>query len=78
MKFIVKKISSNGYGYDPLVTMKMYSVSCKKSTTNKNSSVINFKQNKLMILSNCPVCSKNKMTFIKNKTLHNFNNIWND
>ena len=30
------------------------------------------KQNRLMLLSNCAVCGKKKLTFIKNKELHNF------
>ena len=31
-----------------------------------------------MNLSNCAVCGKKNLTFIKNKELHNSNNIWND
>ena len=31
-----------------------------------------------MLLSNESVCGKKKSTFIKNKELHNFNNIRND
>ena len=41
---------------------------CKKKT----------KQNRLMLLSSYAVCGKKKSTFIKNKELHSFNNIWND
>ena len=33
------------------------------------------KQNRLMLLSNCTICGKKKSTFIKNKELHDFNNI---
>ena len=36
------------------------------------------KQNTLTLLSNCANCGKKKLTFIKNKELHSFNNIWND
>ena len=47
-------------------------------TKNENSSVRKSKQERLMLLSNCVVCGKKKLTFIKNKELSNFNNIWND
>ena len=53
--------------------MEIYLVSCKKYTANVNSSVRKTNQNRLMLLSNCAVCSK-KSTFIKNKEIHNFNN----
>ena len=46
--------------------METYCVSCKKYTANKNSSVRKTKQNRLMFLSNCAICCKNKSTFIKN------------
>ena len=55
--------------------METYCVSCKKYTVNENLSVRKTKQNRLMILSNCTVCSKKISSFIKNKELHNFNNI---
>ena len=29
-----------------------------------------------MLLSNCAICGKKRWTFIKNKELHNFNDIW--
>ena len=58
--------------------MKTYCVSCKRYTTNENSSVRKTKQNRLMLLSNCAVCGKKKSTFIRNQELHNFNNILND
>ena len=44
--------------------METYCVSCKKYTANENSSVRKTKQNRLMLLSNCTVCSKKKSTFI--------------
>ena len=47
-------------------TMENYCVSCKKNTANENSSVRKTKQNRLMLLSNCAVCGKKKITFIKN------------
>ena len=50
--------------------MVTYCVSCKKYTANKNSSVKNTKENRLMLLSNCAVCGK-KLTIIKNKELSN-------
>ena len=56
----------------------MYCVSCKKYAGNENSSVKKkFRQNRWMLLSNCANCGQ-KWTFIKNKELHNFNNIWDD
>ena len=55
--------------------MKTYCVSCKKYTANENSSVRKTKQNRLMLLLNCAICGKKKSTVIKNKELHNFNNI---
>ena len=45
--------------------METYCVSCKKYTSNEYSSVRKTKQNRLMILSNCTVCCKKKLTFIK-------------
>ena len=38
--------------------MENYCVSCKKNTANKNSSVRKTKENRLMILSNCPIYGK--------------------
>ena len=55
--------------------METYCVSCKKNTSNENSSVRKTKQSRLMHLSNCADCDKKKLTFIKNKELHSFNNI---
>ena len=55
--------------------MEKYCVSCKKNTMSKNSSVRKTQQNKLMLLSNCAICGKTKLTIIKNKELSNFNNI---
>ena len=56
----------------------MYCVSCKKIYCKKNSSIRETKQNIIMLLSNCAICSKKELTFIENKKLHNFNNISND
>ena len=52
--------------------METYCVSCTKCTASENSDVRKTKQNRLMFLSNCAVCSKKKLTFTKNKELHNF------
>ena len=52
--------------------MATYCGSCKKYTVNKNSNVRKTKQNRLMLLSNCAVCGNKKLTFIRNKELHNF------
>ena len=48
-----------------------YYVSCKKYIENENSSDGKTKRNRLMLLSKCTVCSKRKLTFIKNKKLYN-------
>ena len=42
--------------------MKIYCVSCKKNTTNENSSVTRTKQNRIMLVSNC-VTRKNQGSF---------------
>ena len=43
--------------------MESYSVSCKESTENKNSSVAKPKENRLMFISNFPVCGKKTIDF---------------
>ena len=63
--------------------MKTYCVSCKKNTVNKNSSVRKFKKSSVMLLPNCIVSGKKKLTFIRNQELHegifiNLNNISSD
>ena len=55
--------------------MEAYCVSCTTNTANHNSNVRKTKQNRLMLLSNCAVCGKKTLTFIKNEEPHNFNNI---
>ena len=52
--------------------METYGVSCKKNTANENSSGRKTNQNRIILLS---VCDKNKLSFLKNQELHNFNNI---
>ena len=47
--------------------METHCASCKKYTANENSSVRKTNQNRLMLLSNCAVCGKEKSTFIKMK-----------
>ena len=47
--------------------METYCLSCKKNTANKSSSVGRTKQNRLMFVSNCTVCSKQKSRSIKNR-----------
>ena len=51
--------------------METYCVSWKKYTANKNSSFKKTQQNRLMLLSNFPICGKKKSTFIKNQELSN-------
>ena len=42
----------------------------KKNNTNKNSSFRITRQNRLMLISNCTICGKNKLRLIKNQELH--------
>ena len=69
MKFIVKKycliISGNGNLLRQL----------QKNTAYEHSSVRKNKQNNLMLLSICAICSKKKSAFIKYQELHNFDDI---
>ena len=55
--------------------METYCASCKKNTENENLSVRKTKKNRSMLLSNCAICGKKKLIFIKNQELHNVNNI---
>ena len=48
-------------------TMETYSVSCKKNTVNKNSTLTRTKQNRLMLVSNCAISGKKKSKFIINQ-----------
>ena len=52
--------------------METFCVSCKKYSENEISSVRKTKQNRLILLSNCIVCGKRKLTFMRNKELQNF------
>ena len=56
---------------NPQFSAETYCVSCKKYTTNEDTSIRKTKQNRLMLLSNCAVCGKTKWTFIKNQELSN-------
>ena len=47
--------------------METYCVSCKKNTTNENSSVRRSKQNRLTLLLNCAICGKKRSNFGKNQ-----------
>ena len=55
--------------------MEKSCVSCKTNTAKDNSSVRKTKQNRVMLLSNCAIYGKKKLTFIKNQEFNNFNNI---
>ena len=48
-------------------------VSCKKNNPNENSNCRKNKQNKILLLSNCAICGKKKLTITKDEELHNFN-----
>ena len=52
--------------------METYCVSCKRYTGIENSSVRKTKQNRLMLLSDCAICGKKKLNFIKNKRTPQF------
>ena len=47
--------------------VEMYCVNCKKNTANKNYSVRRTKQNRLILVSNCAVCTEKKSRLIKNE-----------
>ena len=55
-------------------TVETYCTSCKKNTANENSNIRKTKQNRLTHLSNCAICSKKLLTFIKNQELINISN----
>ena len=52
-------------------------VSCKKYIANENLCFRKTKGNRLMFLSDCALCGKEKSTFINNQELNNLNNILN-
>ena len=47
--------------------METYYASCKKNAVNENASVRRTKQNRLMLVSNCVICGKKRLRFIKNQ-----------
>ena len=47
--------------------METVCVNYKKNTRNENSSVRKTKQNRLLLLSNCPVCGKENLLLLKIK-----------
>ena len=42
-----------------------YCLSCKKYTKNTNPKIVRNRQNRLMVQSNCAICSSKKSRFIK-------------
>ena len=42
-----------------------YCLVCKKHTENTNQKIVRIRQNRLMIQSNCGICSSKKSRFIK-------------
>ena len=66
MKKEIKK-SYNLCGIYYIKTMKTYCSSCKRYTTNENSSVRKNERNRLMLLLDCAVRGKKKLTFVKNR-----------
>ena len=51
-------------------TIERYYVSCKKNIVNENSGVRITKQNRLMLLYICALCSDKNSELIKNQKLH--------
>ena len=51
--------------------METYCVSPKKNTVNENSIIRKTKQKRLILLSNCPICGKKKLTLIEIKNYTN-------
>ena len=49
--------------------METYCASCKKNTTNGNSSVRKTKQNRLTLLSNCVISGEKLSLKIENSTI---------
>ena len=49
--------------------METYCASCKKNTTNGNSSVRKTKQNRLTLLSNCAISGEKLSLKIENSTI---------
>ena len=45
--------------------MLSYCLSCRKNTENREPKVVETKNNRLMILSNCAICDNKKSRFIK-------------
>ena len=45
--------------------MNSYCLSCKKDTKNINPKIVTTKNNRLLMLSKCPVCSNKKSKVIK-------------
>ena len=66
MKEEIKK-SLNFCGIYYIKAIETCCVSCKKNTTNENSSVRKTIQNRLMPLSNCAVCGKKNRVSLKIK-----------
>ena len=54
--------------YTIYMAMEFCCVSCKKSTSNENSSVRKTKQYRLMLVSNCTVCGKKKKVIMNQET----------
>ena len=67
MKFIAKKIlPDHRQHWKPIESV------VKRSSCEQKFLCQKTKQNRLMLLSNCTIFCKKKLTFIKNKELHNF------
>ena len=56
----------------------LHQLSCKKYTASKHLSVRKSSQKGLMLLWNCTICGKKKLTFIKIKNSTILSNNWND
>ena len=47
--------------------MKSYCLKCRKDTENINPKISKTSNNRIMVLSKCPICGSKKATFIKNQ-----------
>ena len=47
--------------------MKSYCLMCRKDTENINPKISETSNGKTMLFSNCAICNRNKLRFIKNQ-----------
>ena len=52
-----------------------YCLACRKDTKNNNPKIVRYKQNRLMIQSNCANCGSKKSRFIKEQVMGILSNL---